>query len=104
MDLEEEEMMEAEATTIAYAIVSALIYSIVFFAKKRLRKEDPTKFDPIKLVSTLIVGAVIGAGFYLGNFAITALAIETQLLAYGMVIALVESIVKILWRGLQKVI
>lgn len=93
--------MPTEAT-IAYAVISALIYSIVFFAKKRLNKESPAEFDPTKLVSTLIVGVVIGIGFYLGNVDITALAIETQLLAYGMVIALVESGLKIVWRVLHR--
>lgn len=87
--------------TIAYAIIIAIVYSLVFFAKKKLNKETPQEFDPIKFTSTLVVGAAIGVAFYLGDIAITAEAIEAQLLAYGTVIWVVESIVKIIVRALR---
>lgn len=89
------------AETIGYAIIAALVYSVVFFAKHRL-KDKPESFDWQKLCATLIVGAVIGAIFYLGDLTITAEAVETQLIAYVSIVAIVESVIKIVIRAVER--
>ncbi len=90
------------AETIGYAIIAALVYSVVFFAKHHL-KDKPESFDWQKLGATLIVGAVIGGMFYLGDLAITAEAVEAQLIAYVGIVAIVESVIKIVVRAVERV-
>lgn len=91
------------AETVLIAILSALIYSVVFFAKHHLT-DKPESLDPAKLGATLITGAILGTIFYAGGLAITAEAIETQLIAYVSVVAIVESVLKIIYRSLKKIV
>lgn len=92
------------AETIGYAVLAALIYSVVFFAKHHFKPGKPESFDPAKLGATLIVGAVIGVIFYAGGVPITAEAIEIQLGIYISIVALVENVLKIIVRVLGKFI
>ena len=86
--------------TIGYAIIAALIYSVVFYAKHYFKPGKPESFDPTKLGATLLVGVVLGGIFYAGDLAITAEAVETQLIAYAGIVALVESVLKLVYRGI----
>ena len=95
--------MLAEATTVVYAILASLVYSLIFYVKKAVRKKDPPEFDYAKLGATLVVGLVIGIVFYIGGVPIATEAVETQLIAYAGVVALVESILKLIYRGLKRV-
>lgn len=82
-------------------MASALVYSLLFYAKKRVGK-DKTKFEPKKLAATLIVGAVIGAfyGFY--GIPIDQPTISELLVTYAGTVALVESLLKFLVRLAKK--
>ena len=87
------------AETVGIAVISALVYSVIFYCKKAMKPDKPPEFDYMKLASTLIVGLIIGIAFCLSGLAITAEAIEVQLIAYAGVVALVESILKIIYRA-----
>ena len=89
--------------TVAYAILSALIYSVIFYGKHHFKPDKPETFDPVKLGATLVIGAIIGIVFYIGSVPITAEAVEIQLFAYAGIVALAETILKIVWRGLKKI-
>ena len=91
------------AETVAYAIVAALAYSLIFYVKKAVREKNPPEFDYTKLGATLVVGLVIGIVFYIGGVPIATEAVETQLIAYAGVVALVESILKLIYRAIKKV-
>lgn len=87
--------------TILISAVSAVSYSIIFYAKKKGSLE-PEDFKPFKFASTLLVGLAVGLAFlYLGN-PITEKGIQTQLAAYTGVIAVVESILKTIYRKWKK--
>lgn len=85
----------------ALAIVSAAVYSIVFFFKK-YASDNPEEFKWKKLLATLIVGVVIGAVYGYMGFDITQMLIFEQLAMYAGTIAIVESIIKIIWRTYKK--
>ncbi len=91
------------AETVGIAILSALIYSVVFYAKHYFKPGKPEPFDPTKLGATLLVGAVLGVIFYAGGVGITAEAVEMQLIAYAGIVALVESVLKLVYRGIKKI-
>ncbi len=72
-------------------ILSAMAYSIVFYAKKQQKGE---KFDPQKLGATLVVGAATGAFLWLNGVEITQENVVNILVANVGIIALAESVIK----------
>ncbi|MBA7593136.1 hypothetical protein ES703_00053 [subsurface metagenome] len=88
----------ADVTTVVYAVLAALAYSLMFFAKHHFKPDKPESFDKAKLGATLIIGAIIGIVFCIGNVPITAEAIGTQLISYGFIIMFVETCLKIGYR------
>ena len=85
--------------TILIALVSAIVYAGSMFLKKNVDPGNPQDFDAIKFVSTLVVSVIIAATMIASNVTtITESMIETQLIAYTGLIALVENVLKILIR------
>jgi len=93
--------MEAPVT-IGYAILAAAIYSVIFYAKHHFKPGEPESFNPAKLGATVIIGAIIGIVFYVGGLPPTAEAVEIQLGAYAGIVALTETILKLIYRILAR--
>lgn len=87
---------------ILIACITGALYSVIWWSTKRI---DPTKpdfsFDPIQLVATVIIGAFVGVMAAYSGSEITQMSIETQLVAYGSVIAVLERILKTLYNYLE---
>ena len=87
---------------ILIACLTGALYSVIWWSTKRI---DPTKpdfsFDPIQLVATVIIGAFVGVMAAYSGSEITQMSIETQLAAYGSVIAVLERILKTLYNYLE---
>jgi len=90
------------AETIGYAVLAALIYSLVFYAKHHLNEVVSEPFEPTKLGATLIIGAIIGVIFHVGNVPITAASVEIQLFAYAGFVGVVESVLKAIYRAIKE--
>jgi len=88
------------AATIGYAILAAVIYSVIFYAKRhfKLPPDKPESFDMAKFGATAIIGAVIGIVFHVSGLAISGEAVEIPLGAYASIVALTEAILKISYR------
>lgn len=90
-------------TLLQSALVGAgtgMVYSIIFFAKKRMRKDNPEDFDRRRFMATVLVGAVVGAGYTLLGLPVTREAIVNTLAMYGGTIMLAEAVLKFVWRTL----
>ena len=91
-----------EIEPIIVACFTGALYSIIWWSTKRI---DPTKpdfsFDPISLVATMVIGAGVGIAATFTGSPITQMSIETQLVAYGSVIAVLERILKTLYNYLE---
>jgi len=87
--------------TVLTAATSAATYSLVFYAKKRIGK-GKQKFNPTKLAATVLVGAGLGIVLQFTGAQITKEAIQTQLVAYAGIVALVESGLKFASRVLSQ--
>jgi len=87
---------------ILIACLTGALYSVIWWSTKRI---DPTKpdfsFDPIQLIATMVIGAGVGIAATFTGSTITQMSIETQLVAYGSVIAVLERILKTLYNYLE---
>lgn len=86
-----------EIVPILVAACSGALYSFVFYAKKRAGK-SPQDFDPFKLVSTVIIGMVVGIGLQLSGTNLTQEAVSSQVAVYAGTVALLESLLKTVYR------
>jgi len=86
---------------ILISILSSLTYSFIFYIKKREQK-DSEDFNKFKLASTLLVGVMVGAVFGYRGIEVRVDTIETFLAANIGIIAIVESILKALYRRFIK--
>ena len=84
--------------TILIAILSAIFYTFIFYAKKMADQD----FDKRKLLFTYIVGLIIGIVMWYYNLPITQLAVEQQIFAYAGMIAIGESAFKGIYRWLKR--
>ena len=91
-----------ELEPILVAGLTGALYSVIWWSTKRI---DPTKpdftFDPISFAATAIIGACVGFAATGTGSPITQMSIETQLVAYGSVIAVLERILKTLYNYLE---
>lgn len=79
------------------AAVSAILYSLLFYAKK-VPKDEKTPFDPFKLLATIVVGIGVGLTFKFGGIPLNNVTLTEQLAAFTGIIALVEAVLKGLVR------
>ena len=88
-----------EIEPIIVACFTGALYSIVWWSTKRI---DPTKpdfsFEIMPLIATVIIGAFVGVMAAYSGSEITQMSIETQLAAYGSVIAVLERILKTVYN------
>lgn len=76
----------------------AAVYSVVFYSKKRANETNFEDFNTSKFMATVVVGAIVGAGFAMLGLEVSADTIELTLASYVGVIAIVESLLKVVWR------
>lgn len=91
-----------EPAAILLAVVASLVYAVIFYAKNHFKPEQPESFDPFKFGAVIVVGVCVGIGFALSGLPITKESVWLQLGEYGSVVALVETILKIIVRGIKK--
>lgn len=87
--------------TVTAALGGAFVYSIVFYMKEH-ENPDPEDFDLKKMGATLIVGVGVAVGFIVTGRDLTFMAFEEQMAAYAGTIAVVESILKTIYKRLKK--
>jgi len=82
------------------AVIGAAIYAVVFYAKNN--STDPQDFDWGKFFGTLVVGGAIGfANFVFGGILPTQGGIESDLVIYAGATAIVENVIKAIWRKIN---
>lgn len=86
---------------IALAVASAAVYSLVFYAKTKASDPDE-EFNKFKFGATLIVGIGVGVSFQLSGVDFNQQDIANQLAAYAGTVALLESMLKVVWRQFLK--
>ena len=84
---------------ILIACLTGALYSVIWWSTKRI---DPTKpdvsFEIMSLLATVIIGAFVGVMAAYSGSEITQMSVETQLVAYGSVIAVLERILKTVYN------
>ncbi len=88
-----------ELSVILYAILAAVVYSASHYLKKSA--SDPKKFDFMKFLSTVIVGAGVGLYFAYMNTPITEQSVTAQLALLTGIIAIVENVLKWMYRAIK---
>ncbi len=86
------------AETIIYAIIAAILYA----GSQYIKKSGAQNFDATKFTATIIVGAFIGFICYINGIEITELTVEQQLAAYAGLVAVIENLIKIGYRSIQR--
>lgn len=87
--------------TIFTAVLASIAYSITFYVKKRSSK-NIQMFDVKKFISTVIVGIGVGVSISMSGADLTFLSFEAELATMAGIIALVESVLKTVYRQAQK--
>ena len=82
------------------ALIGSVGYSIVFYFKSIQKRGQ--SFSIVKFTTTLIVGEIIALGSILTNSPLTQEQFETQILAYGFLTAVVESVLKGIVRRIRR--
>jgi hypothetical protein len=94
--------MLVEFQPLVTAIFAAVLYSVIWWTSKHI---DPTKpsenFDFMSLGATVLIGAFVGTYATLAGSPVSQMSIETQLAANGAVIAVIEKILKTMYRWLE---
>jgi len=95
--------MISELQPVAAAVVAALLYSLLWFSRQVV---DPTvetpKYDPWKLISTLVLGACIGLASAFSGIEVSQASVEVQLTSYGFLVAVIEQVGKAVYRYLTQ--
>lgn len=81
---------------VGQAALMAAVYSVLFYAKAR--QQEDAEFDPTKFGATLLVGVAVGVSIALGGGELFQGTIETKLASYAGVVALVETVLKPVYR------
>ena len=84
------------------AIFAGILYAVIWWGAKNL---DPTKPSPSfkakPLIATIIIGAAIGGAAVLYGAPLTQMGLETQLMASGAAIAMVEKVLSTIYNYLS---
>lgn len=85
--------------TIGYAVIAAIMYAGSMYLKKSTSSVNPQDFDVTKFVSTIVVAAVIAVSMVgAGATIVTEADITTQLATYAGLTAVVENVIRALYR------
>lgn len=87
---------------IVFSLIVAAIYSMLVYVKKSV--SETTEFDFVKFLSTIGVGAVVGLAAYSRGEVITEEYIQQQLVMYAGIIVFLENILKIMVRGITRLV
>jgi len=96
-----EEVIMVQIDQVLISAASAFVYSMVFYAKARAT-DSGENLDYFKLSATLVVGVVIGIGYQIAGVDFGQAAIAGQLASYAGTVAIVESIIKAIYRKFIK--
>lgn len=88
--------------TIAMGVFVAVIYSLSMYLKKALNPDNSQTLDWYKVVSTAIVGGLVGLVMSQTGTVPTEIGVETQLAVLGGLVVLSENVLKIVWRAIEK--
>jgi len=83
------------------AALTAAGYSVLFYAKQ-VDGNSPENFDRLKFLSTVLVGACVGGLMSISGIGVDKMTIQQRLAAYAGIIAVVESVIKVLVRKGRK--
>jgi len=95
-----------ELDPILVSTLAAVIYSLIWFFRSVIDPDKPTvlkDFSGWKLAGTIVVGAGIGIITTLSGDTISQIGVESQLLAYGFVIAAADQFGSALYRKITNV-
>ncbi|MCK9592336.1 MAG: hypothetical protein M0Q91_10060 [Methanoregula sp.] len=97
--------MIEQTEPIITAVGAAVLYSLLWYCRKVIDPTKPTpQYNVWELGSTVTVGIVIGIISVLSGLELTQVGLETQLIAYGFIIAAVEQVGRAIYRNfIQKV-
>jgi uncharacterized membrane protein len=87
-----------ELAALITPIIAAVAYSLIIYAKKHTNPNNPQEFEPIKFISTAVLGTVLGVVSVYMQIPITQANFEQMFLLYGGSVILIESILKSIWR------
>lgn len=85
--------------TIVNAVIASAMYAGTMYVKKAAKGDS---FDGFKFGATLIVGAGIGALSYINGWTIGEQEIQTQIVAYAGIVAVVENALKVAYRKVKQ--
>jgi len=94
-------MTEFEIATVLTAMLASIAYSVAFFAKEKA-DFDPEKFQTKKFLATLVVGIGVGISMELTGASLAFDNFESQLAAMAGTIAIVESLLKAMYRTVKQ--
>ena len=96
-------MAEIELATVAQTVGAAVVYSLLFYLKKKAGDTNgDVSFDYYKIGATIVVGAFVGVSYALAGSPLDSEALTTQLVAMGGTVALVEGVLKTVYRAVVK--
>ena len=87
--------------TIFLALVAAMLYAGTAFIKK-VPSDKPEEFDWAKFFATVILGGLIGVMYARTDIIPDQTGIELQLGVFAGTTAIIENMIKIAWRTIQK--
>ena len=90
--------MPMELSSIVLAMIAGAGYGVLFFFKSQQSSEDT--FDYSKLGATVLLAALIGAALGAVGNPVTQATIDLQIAAYVGYIAVLETMLKLIWRRL----
>lgn len=79
--------------TIVFALLMAVIYTLLGVAKN-----VDEEFEPAKAGATIVLGVVIGIIMYVSGMPITEVGVAEQLAIYGGLLYTIQAIVKSIYR------
>jgi len=82
--------------TIGIALLMSVIYVILGVAKS-----VGEEFNPVKAVSTVLLGLLIGVVMYLSGQPVTQAGVAEQLAVYGGLLYVIENLIKAFKRRLE---
>jgi len=85
------------AQSILIAIVAGIVYSVTMYAKKAQAGQT---FDPLKFVSTVLVGILVALSIELSGAPLNELTWQQQFFMYAGLIPIVENLLKTVFRAL----
>lgn len=96
-------MVGPEIEAALSGMFSALVYSLLFYVKKRANKSSEN-FNPKKLAATLVVGGCIGLMYGYYGMPIDQPTISEMLVTYAGTIALVQSAIQAIYRQTKNLV